>query len=42
MSAATPRVLYLVYAFQIEQGGPVILNHIAFMYINVRGWLRWG
>lgn len=34
-------VLWIVYAIQIESGGPMWLNHLTFFSINVYGFRTW-
>jgi nicotinamide riboside transporter PnuC len=34
-------VLYVIYAVQIESGGPMVVNHVVFMSINIEGWRKW-
>lgn len=34
-------VLWIVYAIQIESGGPMWLNHLTFFAINVYGFRTW-
>ena len=34
-------VLYVIYAAQIELGGPMVVNHVVFMAINIEGWRQW-
>lgn len=33
--------LYIIYAVQIESGGPMWVNHAIFVIINVEGWRKW-
>jgi nicotinamide riboside transporter PnuC len=34
-------VAWIVYAWQIEDGGPVVFNHAAFVLINLYGMVQW-
>lgn len=34
-------VLYILYAVQIESGGPMVFNHVIFVAINIEGWRKW-
>lgn len=34
-------VVYVIYAAQIESGGPMVVNHVVFMGINIEGWRKW-
>lgn len=34
-------VVYVVYALQIEQGMPVVANHVLFFGINIYGFYSW-
>lgn len=33
--------LYVVYAAQIDDGGPMVANHVVFAAINVHGFVLW-
>ena len=35
-------VAWIAYAAQIDDGGPVVANHAAFMAINLYGLSKWG
>lgn len=34
-------VVWVVYAVQIDDGGPMALNHIVFFGINIYGLFKW-
>lgn len=34
-------ILYIPYAWQIELGGPVLVNHCIFAALNIRGLIVW-
>ena len=34
-------VLYIMYAVQVDKGMPMVVNHVAFIAINITGWVRW-
>lgn len=34
-------VLYIIYAVQVEGGGPMWVNHAIFIVINIEGWRKW-
>lgn len=34
-------VLWVAYALQVSDGGPVALNHVVFFGINVYGFWKW-
>ncbi len=34
-------VAWIVYAVQVESGGPMVLNHLIFLGINLYGMRQW-
>jgi hypothetical protein len=33
--------LWMIHAFHTDGSWPLLLNHLAFFYINIAGWVKW-